>query len=211
MSMEAKNDAGEFSIWLDEFTQTMRGIGSGTVPCGDCVACCTSSKFIHIRPTDTDSLNVIPREIMFPAPGLPKGHYLLGYNENGCCPMFQEGKCSIYESRPETCKQYDCRVFAATGGLTNQESPDINKQISTWEFGYSTKASEEAQKAVIAAMRFLTENAMKFPEGYMPKSESQLAAMAIRVHAEFIGYSNESANRNVLALINTIRLKFKNG
>lgn len=209
--MAAKNNAGEFVTWLDAFTQTMKWIGSGTVPCGECVACCTSSKFIHIRPTDIESLRVIPKEIMFPAPGLPKGHYLLGYNESGYCPMFQEGKCAIYEFRPETCKQYDCRVLAATGVLTSQESPDINKQIRTWEFSYSTITSKEAQKAVIDAMKFITENTMKFPEGYIPKSESQLAAMAIRVHAEFIGYSNESAKENVTELVNTIRSKFKNG
>lgn len=209
--MGAKNDAGEFSTWIDEFIQTMRRMGAGSVPCGECVACCTSSKFVHIRPTDTESLMVIPKAIMFPAPGLSKGHYLLGYDENGYCPMFQEGKCSIYEFRPETCRQYDCRVFAATGDFTSEEGTDINKQIGTWKFRYSTKASEEAQKAVMVAVRFLTENIMKFPEGYIPPSTSQLAAMAIRVHAEFVGYSNASAKDNVMVLVDTITSKYNHG
>lgn len=125
--MEEKNNAGEF-------TSTMSGKGSGTVPCGECIACCTSSKFIHIRPTDIKALSVIPREIMFPAPRLPKGHYLLGYSETGYCPMFQGGTCSIYEYRPETCRQYDCRALAATGASLSEESPDIRKQVDTWEF-----------------------------------------------------------------------------
>lgn len=207
--MGANNDAGEFSVWLDEFTRTMKGKGSVDVPCGECVACCTSSQFVLIRPADTEALRAIRRELMCPTPGLPKGHYLLGYDVDGCCPMFQEDRCSIYEIRPETCRQYDCRVLTATGEPASEESADINKQVRTWKFRYTTKASEEAQKAVLVAIRFLTENTMKFPEGYIPRSKSQLAAMAIRVHAEFVGYSDESAKDNVTSLVNNITSKFK--
>ncbi len=123
--------------------------------------------------------------------------------------MFHEGKCSIYEFRPETCKQYDCRVFAATRSSARQENPDITKQINKWEFRYSTLESEEAQKAVIDAMKFLTENATKFPKGYLPQSESQLSVMAVRVQAEFVGRRIESSEK-IKSLINTITTKYKN-
>lgn len=41
---------------------------------------------------------MIPAELLFPAPGLPKGHVLLGYDANGHCPMLAEGGCSIFAS-----------------------------------------------------------------------------------------------------------------
>ena len=33
----------------------------------------------------------------------------------GHCPMLVDGRCSIYEHRPRTCRTYDCRVFPAAG------------------------------------------------------------------------------------------------
>jgi Fe-S-cluster containining protein len=71
--------------------------------------------FIHISPEETRTIQRIPRELLFPAPGKPKGHVLMGYTDQGYCPMLVAGECSIYEDRPQTCRDYDCRVFAATG------------------------------------------------------------------------------------------------
>ena len=85
------------------------------VPCDGCTACCTSSQFVHIGPDETDTLARIPRRLLFPAPRLPAGHVLMGYDENGHCPMLVDGACSIYEHRPRTCRTYDCRVFPAAG------------------------------------------------------------------------------------------------
>jgi len=88
---------------------------TSNVPCGSCTACCTSSQFIHIAPDEVDPLGVIPRDVLFPAPRLPVGHVLMGYDDNGHCPMLVDGACSIYEHRPRTCRTYDCRAFAASG------------------------------------------------------------------------------------------------
>lgn len=85
------------------------------MPCGDCTACCTSSQFIHIAPDETETLGHIPDELLFDAPGFPAGHVVLGYDENGHCPMLVDGACSIYAHRPRTCRTYDCRIFPATG------------------------------------------------------------------------------------------------
>ena len=57
------------------------------MPCGTCTACCTSSQFVHIGPDEVDTLAHIPAELLFPAPRMPKGHVLLGYDERGHCPM----------------------------------------------------------------------------------------------------------------------------
>jgi uncharacterized protein len=112
------------------------------VPCGECTACCTASQFIHIGPDERETLAVIPPEVLFPAPGFPAGHVLMGYDDRGHCPMFKDDKCSVYEHRPRTCRTYDCRVFAATDVVP--EDPAIAARSSRWRFGYATPDDEQA-------------------------------------------------------------------
>jgi uncharacterized protein len=113
------------------------------VPCGDCTACCTASQFIHVGPDELDTLAVIPADLLFPAPGFPAGHVLMGHDEQGRCPMFIAGACSIYEHRPRTCRSYDCRVFATTGVVPDE--PAIAARASRWRFDPMTPAEEQAQ------------------------------------------------------------------
>ncbi len=63
--------------------------------------------FVHIKPDETQTLRRIPRALLFPAPGLPKGHRVMGYDDRGYCPMLVDDKCSIYEDRPQACRTYD--------------------------------------------------------------------------------------------------------
>lgn len=184
--------AGEFSDWINSFLGTMKGESSGDVPCGDCVGCCTSSKFVLVRPTDFEAISIIPEELLFPAPGLPKGYQLMGYDEQGHCPMFKSGKCSIYELRPETCKQYDCRVLAATGANIEGESKEIVETITSWQFEFSDNESRNKEKALKRAMLFLKENSEFFPRGYIPNTDSQISALAVRIYKEFINIKANS-------------------
>ncbi|NVK42736.1 MAG: YkgJ family cysteine cluster protein [Oceanospirillaceae bacterium] len=179
-------DAGEFSHWLDDFVTTMKGKGQGNVPCGDCTGCCTSSKFILIRPNDIGAREVIPHDLLFSAPGLPAGYQLMGYDEQGHCPMFKHGQCSIYMERPETCRQYDCRVMAATQANTEVESTIIQQRIKTWEFRYQENDSQLKANAVLKAMTFIKQHELLFPMNYLPSMESQRAALAIRIHSLFL-------------------------
>lgn len=206
--MEEKINAGEFSGWISDFIRTMRGMGEGNVPCGGCVECCTSSKFIHIRPTDMLAIKHIPKEIMFQAPGLPARHYLLGYDEKGHCPMFNEGQCSIYEFRPETCRQYDCRVLAVSGLDVSEEGDEIAKKVSSWKFEYNTSESMELSEAVKLAGYFLSEYSSCFPKGMIPLTGAQLSVLAVRVHLEFVGQSVSSIEENYESLIEAIISKY---
>ncbi|MDH4274279.1 MAG: hypothetical protein OEW08_04500, partial [Gammaproteobacteria bacterium] len=105
-----------------------------------------------------------------------------------------------------TCKQYDCRVFAATQDMAYEESPAIKERIKTWRFKYSTNKSVEAQQAVNVAIKFLADNATRFPKGVVPRTLPQRAVMAIRIHTEFIGYKNEM-DKEIGLLIDKITLK----
>ncbi len=68
--------AGGFSSWLRRTRVALLEEDGADVPCGECSACCTTSHFVHVRPEETQTLARIPRELLFPAPGLPDGNVL---------------------------------------------------------------------------------------------------------------------------------------
>ncbi|HXG18612.1 MAG TPA: YkgJ family cysteine cluster protein [Methylomirabilota bacterium] len=183
-----------FSSWLRRTRQAQKTNEEASVPCGACTACCTSSYFIHIRPDETDTLAKIPKELLFAAPGLPKGHVVLGYDKNGHCPMFIGNKCSIYENRPQTCRQYDCRIFSATGLSTGSEKPLITQQAGRWRFDFPTPQDHEHFRALQAAAKFLREHADSFPPGFVPDNPTQQAVVAIKVYEVFLHTTHEDKN-----------------
>jgi Fe-S-cluster containining protein len=161
--------------------------GGTDVDCGECVGCCTSSYFIHIRPEEGDVLSRIAKDIPVAAPGLPKGHVLLGYDKKGICPMLVEGTCSIYEHRPLTCRQYDCRIFAAAGiAAGGDDKARINEPVRRWRFSYPTKGDCDEHQAVQAAATFIRGHAECFPGGRTPSDPSQLAILALKAYRVFI-------------------------
>ena len=147
--------AGEFTAWLAGMQAALRGEADSDVPCGSCTACCTSSQFIHIEPDETDTLRVIPAELLWPAPGQPEGHVVMGYDQDGRCPMLVDGACSIYAHRPRTCRVYDCRLFAALGRV-NDDTPAIATVIRSWEFTYADDESRAVAEQIRAAGRLPT-------------------------------------------------------
>ena len=174
------------------------------VECGACRACCTSSYFIHIRPDETDTLKHIPKNLLFPAPGLPKGHVVMGYDKNGHCPMFKNNECSIYEHRPQTCRTYDCRIFPATGLFIGKDKPEIQKQAERWEFQFPYDDDSEAIKAVQSAARFITKYSAYFPAGFIPANITQQAVLAIKIFSIFHEESYQNCPPNDYPLINEI-------
>jgi Fe-S-cluster containining protein len=170
--------AGDFSSWLHGMEAALAGAAAADVPCGGCTACCTSSQFVHIDPDETDTLAHIPAALLFPAPGRPRGHVLLGYDERGHCPMLVDGRCSIYEHRPRTCRAYDCRIFAAVGLDVDAEDghkEEIARRARRWRFSFPTDDDRRRQDAVRAAARSVRAS-----------SVTQLAIRAIESHEEFL-------------------------
>jgi uncharacterized protein len=175
-----------FSAWLARTREGQKTKAGADVPCGDCRGCCTSAYFIHIGPEETAALARIPKALRFKAPGLPKGHVLLGYDDKGHCPMFKDNACSIYADRPQTCRDYDCRVFPATGFSVESDKPVIAGQAIRWKFGFSRAANKRDFAAVQAAAAFLRDHAMDFPEGFLPAHPTQLAVLALKVYGVFL-------------------------
>jgi uncharacterized protein len=177
--------AGTFSSWVAFTRSAVPAKGTADVPCGTCTACCKSSYFIHIGPDEAQTLRRIPKALLFPAPGLPKGNVLMGYDEQGRCPMLVNEQCSIYEHRPKTCRNYDCRIFPAAG-LDTDGRELINRQIRRWKFSYPTPHDHADHAAVRTAAKFLREHADQFPKGAIPTGATQLAILAIRVFDVFL-------------------------
>jgi uncharacterized protein len=182
--------AGEFSSWLRSTRITLLEDSGADVPCGGCTACCTSSYFIHVGPDETRTLARIPGELLFAAPDLPKGNVLMGYDGNGRCPMLTDGACSIYEQRPLTCRNYDCRVYAAAGIDADRDL--ISRRARRWAFGYPAGEDREQHAAVRAAARFVREHAECFPGGAVPGDPAQVAILAIKVYEIFLGHGGGS-------------------
>jgi uncharacterized protein len=177
--------AGNFGGWVDGLRAALRGEASSDVPCGDCTACCTSSQFIHIAPDETDTLAHIPSALLFPAPRLPRGNVLLGYNERGHCPMLVDNACSIYEHRPRTCRTYDCRIFPAAEVAPEESRPLIAQRAREWLFSYPSADDRVRHEAVRAAAAFLRRHLSELPPGAVPTNATQLAVLAFGIHEAF--------------------------
>jgi hypothetical protein len=185
--------AGVFSSWLRRTRRTLIKEDGVDVPCGSCTGCCCSSKFIHIRPEEKEALSQIPKKLLSPAPLLPKGNMILGYNEKGACPMFIDRKCSIYAHRPIACRNFDCRVFCAAGiEADDDDKKFINNQIVRWQFSYPYKRDLDLHLAVRNAAKFITDHPECFPGGKVPARTSQLAVVAIKVYTVFQNLYDES-------------------
>jgi Fe-S-cluster containining protein len=172
--------AGDFSAWLRATRIALAGEGDAHVPCGTCTACCTSSQFVHLAPDETDTLARIPRALLFPAPGLPPGHRVLGYDEQGRCPMLVDGACSIYDHRPRTCRTYDCRVFPAAGIVPDEPTKvAIADRARRWRFDHPTPRDRAEHDAVRAAATSLEVHPELAADGLLPADTTGRAVAAV--------------------------------
>ncbi len=177
--------AGGFATWVVEMQSAIRGERDSNVPCDGCTGCCTSSQFVHVEPDETETLARIPSELLFAAPFAPRGHLLLGYDERGHCPMLIEGRCSIYEHRPRTCRTYDCRIFAAAGVEVADDQAAVAQRVRRWEFTFVGRDDRARHDAVRAAAAHLCAHRAELGDA-APEHPTRLAVEATRVHELFL-------------------------
>ena len=211
MTSEESLDAGEFSPWLDSILGALDGERGSDVPCRSCTACCTSSQFVHIEPDERETLAHIPAEMLFPAPKLPRGHLVMGYDENGHCPMLIEGRCSIYVYRPRTCRVYDCRVFAASGqGIDDPGKDSIASQVRRWEFLFPSGEDRVAYESVRAAADFLCEHAAEIGGGTTAIGPAERSVLAVQLHDLFLDRNGDPGASTVTTPgINAVRVELR--
>ncbi len=175
-SRDVTHAAGSFSVWLEQ-QQTARG---SDVPCGSCTACCESGYFVHITPEDGDALTHIPEALLFKAPARPAGHYVMGFDARGRCPMLEDGQCAIYEHRPQTCRDFDCRVFAATGiAAGGDDKIRVNARAGQWQFSLT-----DAEQIELSQMQRVGAWLLAQPDA--PSNGTQLALLSLELWGDLV-------------------------
>lgn len=102
--------------------------------------------------------------------------------------MFVNNECSIYQSRPQACRDFDCRVFSATGLPVDANKPAIARQALHWRFEFPEEQDHREFAATQHAALFLKEHADSFPEGFIPNNSIQKAVIAILVYEVFLNF-----------------------
>lgn len=162
----------------------LRGRGHADVPCGECIGCCISSYPIPLRPEDRVARAEVPEQFLLgPAP--PDARWLMGFRDTGHCPFMNGGCCDIYADRPQTCRDYDCRIYAATGLLPDGNRSVIDQRVREWEFSFADDDERLEAAAVRRAARFIRENAGLFPPQVRATSSTAAAVLAVKVYPAF--------------------------
>lgn len=190
-------DAGPFGAWLEAACASLRGTAGTQVPCGDCVGCCVSSYHIPLRAQDAAAIERIPQHHLVQS---RSGQLHIQYRADGLCPLLGEGSCTIYAYRPQTCRDYDCRFFAAAGiDAGGPERRVINTRVRQWRFTYPTAADCRAHDAVRTAAAFLQRQANHFPAGFAPTRPTGIAVQSVKAHAVFLDADAATADAASLA------------
>ena len=184
---KAEIPAGAFGAWLERFRASLLGDQGSDVPCGECRGCCISGYSVQVRPEDSRARTRIPPELLLSALGLARGERTMAARPDGTCPMLSDRTCTIYEDRPQTCRDYDCRVFAAArieAGGTDKEV--INRRVRQWRFTYPNESDRSAHDAVAAAAAFIRHKRSSFPGQLAPVGPTGIAVLACESYSVFL-------------------------
>jgi len=179
--------AGPFTAWLAAFRAALRGDTGNDVPCGDCTGCCTSGYSLQLRPTDARALAVVPVQWLVESPAFAPGQKTLPPRADGSCQMLESGRCTIYAQRPQTCLDYDCRVFAAAGiDAGGAGKAVINRRVRAWQFDYPSDDDRRAHEAVRAAAAFIRKAGDGSAGIRVPLAPMGVAVLAVKVCDVFL-------------------------
>jgi uncharacterized protein len=105
-----------------------------SVPCNGCELCCISPGIL-LKPEDYDK-NGDPR---FITSGVNEiGVHYLGFDEKlSKCVYLSANGCVIQKDKPETCKKFDCRLFAVAMSKAEAVRFDREKRMDfrIWQKG----------------------------------------------------------------------------
>lgn len=123
------------------------------VDCGSCSACCRRELVALIDgddPRDFPEALKIPKEAVSPLLPTFLG-YLIPHGSDGACIYLKDGRCSVYEKRPQMCRAFSCigwveRILATT---TRNERRRDRELIDTkiWRAGRKRIAARSALAA----------------------------------------------------------------
>ena len=194
-------DAGDFGTWLQQMQAVLRGGTEGTdVPCGDCVGCCSSHWPVALRAEDEALVPLVPAWLLLEPEDAPEGLRYMGYREDGTCPMLVKRQCRVYAQRPQTCRDFDCRIFTAAGiASAGANKPLINERLSVWRFSYASTADLAVHKAIQSTAAFLQGEAREVSGFHFPVAPIAIAGLALKAHPVFMKGNAEGLTTAELA------------
>ncbi len=198
-STDLSRCAGDFRSWLQDTVDAFSTGRGASVPCGDCKACCRAGYFIPVHRQEWSTRATIPARLLVtpPAHSGEQGYQLISTTRRGHCALLREGACSIYRERPQTCRDYDCRLFAASGLPSGHG--EIDQQIARWRFHYGNEESLRAHAAIRATARFVIEHAQAFPEGRVPQRPLDITVVALKSYRVFLDPKAQSGDPAAVA------------
>jgi len=180
-------DAGDFRQWLEAMSASLRGGPGLDVPCGDCVGCCSAAWPIALRAADAKLVGQLPPDYLHEVPDAPVGIRYMGYRADGTCPMLLNARCTVYEHRPQTCRDFDCRLFAAAGlASAGPGKTPVDRRIGAWRFRYATREDEKTHRAIKATADFITGPGRTVATIRLPTSPIAIAGIALKAHRVFL-------------------------
>jgi hypothetical protein len=114
------------------------------------------------------------------------GPAMMGFRGDGSCPMLESGRCSIYADRPRTCRDYDCRIYAATGLLPEGPRQSIRERVQEWCFEFASSEERIQYDALQRAARFISGHAALFPPSARVGSPAGVAVLAVKSWPLFV-------------------------
>ena len=179
--------AGAFGEWLAGFRSSLLGNAGSDVPCGECRGCCISGYSVQVRPHDEQARALIPPKLLVSAQGFGRNELTMAARPDGTCPMLRDNECTIYQSRPQTCRDYDCRVFAAAGlAAGGSDKLVINRRVREWRFSYPDESDRRAHAAVKAAAAFIAGKRGSFSGQRVPTGPTGIAVLACETYTVFL-------------------------
>jgi Fe-S-cluster containining protein len=106
---------------------------------------------------------------------------------DGSCGFLIDEKCSIYNSRPEQCRIYDCRIYALIG-LGDKDHPNFTKVIEEWQPEFKTKEDVDLYAALRIATSVMKK---KYPELIMAKVGAKILVFFLKHKDELMHQARE--------------------
>jgi len=90
----------KFAAVARRIARERAGGASAVVDCGTCTQCCREPQNIELTPAELAS-PILRHD----------GKYLLR-QPDGSCTHLIDGRCTVYDQRPRSCRSFDCRALA---------------------------------------------------------------------------------------------------
>ena len=121
------------------------------VPCGGCRECCWFPR-VDVDPNQESPERLAKLDLEHDAEG-----YFLRKRADGACIHLRENGCTVYEYRPHSCREFDCRRLTLTGTGIKFGHGHVTP---VWEF----PASHPEDQAILLAFRIGAAQAIKEDE-----------------------------------------------